>query len=561
MDNNHIKNEPSSNSGSISSQISPNSTPQDLANSKTQILYKRKRSNSEFSSEISDNRLHISALSQPKKNKPFSEVLLSINSDISNKMKLDPATKQENSPLSISDKGKPTPSENAVKRHSKYKEEEVIRLILQQLSDLGFNSSVEMLQKESGYILESPAIKAFKTDILEGNWDLAIEKLPLIPVKSKHKVLLITFQIKKQQYLEALFCGNLNLAIHLLQNEISTLSIQQSQIHCLSRLLMCNSIEDFLSKTNWTKNILESRRSLIDSLYEYMPRDLMLQPQRLQTLFDQSLAYQVSKCIYHSAEGKPSLYKDHTCKSKSQFAESPIYTLKDHTDEVWFVAFSHNGKFLASGSKDKSIIIWDTNKFKPVHTLRAHDKEISCLAWSPDDKILASASNDRTLKLWDCLTGECFKTLSGHNDFVTAVRWMPNGVNLISGSLDKKLILWNKNGTKAKEWTFSHIHDIAVTSDGSTIIIADNEKTISCFDLASESVTMKLKETDSILSIYLLKDDNHLLVGTTNYHLHLWDITSGQIIQSFMGFKLGAYVTRCSIGGINDSLVFCGSAG
>ena len=86
----------------------------------------------------------------------------------------------------------------------------------------------------------------------------------------------------------------------------------------------------------------------------------MIPPRRFVTLLDQARLHQISQCIYHNAPVTPqhfSLYADHTCDT-DLFPRITTTILQVHTDEVWSLEWSHNGKFLASASKDKSVIIW-----------------------------------------------------------------------------------------------------------------------------------------------------------------------------------------------------------
>jgi WD40 repeat protein len=102
------------------------------------------------------------------------------------------------------------------------------------------------------------------------------------------------------------------------------------------------------------------------------------------------------------------------------------------------VCFCPYGKQVASGSKDNSIKIWDTNTGDCESTLRG-DKQINCVAFSPDGKILATGGGDRFLceagsvRLYDTVTGDVKSTLSGHNDPVWSVCFSPCGRKIVSG--------------------------------------------------------------------------------------------------------------------------------
>jgi len=84
----------------------------------------------------------------------------------------------------------------------------------------------------------------------------------------------------------------------------------------------------------------------------------MIPEHRLAALLQQVKKTQIANCLYHNTSNSPSLYSDHTC-DRNQFPLQTIKTLSNHTDEVYCVKFSHDGKKMASASKDKSIIIWD----------------------------------------------------------------------------------------------------------------------------------------------------------------------------------------------------------
>jgi WD40 repeat protein len=81
-------------------------------------------------------------------------------------------------------------------------------------------------------------------------------------------------------------------------------------------------------------------------------------------------------------------------------------TLKGHTAKVLSVAYSPDGKTLASGSIDQTIKLWDVATGKEQATLKGHTRYVASVAFSPDGKTLASGSEDRTIKLWDVTTGK-----------------------------------------------------------------------------------------------------------------------------------------------------------
>lgn len=98
----------------------------------------------------------------------------------------------------------------------------------------------------------------------------------------------------------------------------------------------------------------------------------MIPEHRLASLLHQVKQAQISKCLYHNTAYSPSLYSDHLCP-RDQFPLTTIEILTEHTDEVWFLQFSHDGTRLASASQDFSVIIWDCEVRTTITQTRKQD--------------------------------------------------------------------------------------------------------------------------------------------------------------------------------------------
>jgi hypothetical protein len=129
-------------------------------------------------------------------------------------------------------------------------------------------------------------------------------------------------------------------------------------------------------------------------------------------------------------------YLERQCQRKA-------LTLKGHTGLVSSVAFSRDGKRLASGSYDKTVKVWDAATGQEILTLKGHTGYVKSVAFSPDGKRLASASDDQTVKVWDAATGQEPLILKGHTGGVYSVGFSPDGKRLASGNDDETVKVWD----------------------------------------------------------------------------------------------------------------------
>lgn len=85
------------------------------------------------------------------------------------------------------------------------------------------------------------------------------------------------------------------------------------------------------------------------------------------------------------------------------------------------------------------------NNYKLSKTLEGHYNSVLSATYSPDGKYIASGSKDRTIKIWNAKTGDCLQTLKGHEDFSIFASFNPNGEEIISTSFDQTVRVWKVN--------------------------------------------------------------------------------------------------------------------
>ncbi|KAG0186292.1 hypothetical protein DFQ28_008058 [Apophysomyces sp. BC1034] len=459
---------------------------------------------------------------------------------------------------------------------NRIRKEELVRLILQTLQDLGYREAANVLQRDSHVSLESPTVAQFREAVLGGDWDTTESVLPSLCREHPGDLAQATFLVRQQKFLELLESRKTMKALHVLRNELTPMELNVERLHELSRqvpairrhLILCSSAEDVKSRAQWHGSDGFSRDHLLTQLQRYIDPSIMIPKERLLTLLNQAFDWQLRGCLYHDSKNADfSLFAEHIC-DETQFPSTTVHVLEGHTDEVWHVSFAHCGLYLASVSKDMTCIIWDMQTYEKIHTLKGSSELDSFSAWSPDDSKLL-VCGDHQIRLWSSITGELLHTFVMHTDQVTSCAWLSDGNRFISGACDKRLILWGVDGAILTEMEAQRILDMRLTSDGSRLVTISFSKTKGEKYIVIYSLNgLKLEEMrripvqDTITSLTLSKDGQFALLNVQEVQeLHLWDLETQVVVRKYSGHSQGTYIIRSTLGGDDESFVLSGSEG
>eukprot|EP00873_Tetraselmis_striata_P033726 jgi/Tetstr1/453990/TSEL_040909.t1 len=230
---------------------------------------------------------------------------------------------------------------------------------------------------------------------------------------------------------------------------------------------------------------------------------------------------------------------DKTVRLWDAASGAAVATLAGHSDWVTSVAFSRDGKTVASGSDDKTVRLWDAASGAAVATLAGHDRYVTSVAFSRDGKTVASGSWDKTVRLWDAASGAAVATLAGHSDYVTSVAFSPDGKTVASGSEDKTVRLWDAASGAAVATLAGHdkrVTSVAFSRDGKTVASGSWDKTVRLWDAASGAAVATLAGHDRcVTSVAFSPDGKTVASGSEDKTVRLWDAASGAAVATLAG--------------------------
>jgi len=222
-----------------------------------------------------------------------------------------------------------------------------------------------------------------------------------------------------------------------------------------------------------------------------------------------------------------------------------------HECPVGALAFSPDGKVLATGSEDSVVRLWDAATGKLLRSLAGHRGRILALAFAPDGRRLASGSSDEDVRVWDPATAQLRFRCQGHDGSVLAVAFSPDGKTLASGSYDQTLQLWDGVTGKVQHKAEGHegaVSCLSFAPDGKAVVTAGYDRSVRVWDVASGKETFRLdsrRKNGELTGVAFCADGRFVVSGIHSFFVRL-------------DADLGKYNHRLVFGG--DSLCLACSA-
>jgi WD40 repeat protein len=209
-----------------------------------------------------------------------------------------------------------------------------------------------------------------------------------------------------------------------------------------------------------------------------------------------------------------------------------LKTLRNRDAFVECVAFSPESRFLASGARDRKVLVSSVRTGALVRTLFGHRGWVLTVAFSLDGKLLASGSDDKTVRVWNAETGCCNRVLKQRVCAVWCIAFSPDNETLVSGSSDCTALWWNCNTGKCLRDSnqTGPVKNVAFSPDGETIALVAGYG--GALHMCSAKSNFSPHHTEFVTSV-AFSPDGKTLASLSGNVVRLWSVATGQCVGFF----------------------------
>ncbi len=212
-----------------------------------------------------------------------------------------------------------------------------------------------------------------------------------------------------------------------------------------------------------------------------------------------------------------------------------------HKESITCVSVSPDGTMIASGSRDKTVRLWNAETETLHKTLKGNRKPILSLTFSHDGSSIASTSEDKTVRVWNVDTGRRKHTFKTNSEHLHKVVFSPNGKTLASSSFDGVIHQWDLKRGKHKNTIVGHGHgfaskNIVFSNDKITAATTYGDNHIILYDVNTQEMQAVLAGHKKPVNCLSFSSDGKILAsGSQDKTIRLWDVTTGEHKKTLRG--------------------------
>jgi WD40 repeat protein len=253
-----------------------------------------------------------------------------------------------------------------------------------------------------------------------------------------------------------------------------------------------------------------------------------------------------------SPDGKKiaSASADKTVHIWNATSKSATLIYRNHTKPVSAVAWSPDGSRIVSGSWDTTVQVWNVQTGRKLLTYRGFSREVSCVAWSPDGKYIASGSWDTTVQVRQAASGSRIFTYTGHRSPVYTVAWSPatsaDGLRIASGSgavanadIDTMVQIWHAlTGDSPLRYRdhFHFVDAVAWSPDGKKMASASADTNVQVWNATTGSNILTYRgHSSKVNAVAWSPNGKRIASASDDRTVQIWDATTGETLFTYRG--------------------------
>jgi WD40 repeat protein len=215
--------------------------------------------------------------------------------------------------------------------------------------------------------------------------------------------------------------------------------------------------------------------------------------------------------------------------------------IEGHTSNVTALAVTRDGKFLATGSSDKTIRLWDVSSgsARLARVFQGHSEEVSSLSFSPDGQTLASGSNDQSVKLWRVSLSDEHQNYAEHTAYVWTAAFSPDGKLFADAGADKVVYVRDIAGKVLHklEGHAGPVTAVAFSGDSTKLASVGGDQVVRVWDAQQGKLHKELKGHTAPVMAVAFGGNNLLISGGIDKTARLWDVSKDQPVATFPANK------------------------